>query len=79
MDSIFFDNELKKNLFTISASLTCATVIAFGQLKSNLIRSGATSEPFWSASVSRTLLRAKLRTWVPVWFFITDFLLSSSN
>ena len=44
-------------------------------VKSNLSLDGATREPFWSAS-PRAFLRAKLRAWVPVWFFMTSLRLS---
>ena len=39
-------------------------------MKSNRSLSGATRDPRWSAS-PRDFRRAKLRAWVPVWFFIT--------
>ena len=40
------------------------------EVKSNRSLSGATRDPRWSAS-PRDFRRAKLRAWVPVWFFIT--------
>jgi hypothetical protein len=49
----------------------CTDLLLTLFVKSKRSLSGATREPFWSASDCNTDRRAKFNTWVPVWLFIT--------
>lgn len=52
-----------------SAQHTCFVVNACLAVKSKRMRSGATSDPFWSTLPS-TFSKLWFRIWVPVWFFM---------